>query len=243
MEQGNEGEEETLELLIERLRPLNAPARIEAAVAHFGDSLILSTSFGIQSAVMLHLATSVKPDMPVVFVDTGYLFAETYQFAEGLRERLNLNLKVYQPRVTAARFEALHGRLWEGGEEELRQYGLVHKVEPMNRALAELGAQAWMSGLRHAQASTRQNLQVVERQKRTWKIHPILEWSERDVYHYLVQHNLPYHPLWEKGYVSVGDWHSSQPLSAGLAPEQTRFNGVKRECGLHEVSAEPEYQI
>jgi phosphoadenosine phosphosulfate reductase len=237
------GIESNVPELAEKLKPLSAAARIEAAVAHFGERLALSTSFGIQSAVMLHLATQVKPDLPIVFIDTGYLFPETYRFAEDLRERLSLNLKVYQPQMSAARFEALHGKLWEGGEEELRAYGLAHKVEPMNRALRELNAGAWMSGLRQSQASTREKLQVVEKQNRTWKIHPILEWSDRDVYHYLNAHNLPYHPLWEKGYVSVGDWHSTRPLSEGTTAEQTRFNGIKRECGLHETSGEPEYQI
>ena len=85
----------------------------------YGDKLVLSTSFGIQSAVMLHLVTTQIPDIPVIFIDTGYLFPETYRFAEALTERLTLNLKTYLPRQSAAQQEAVHGKLWEQGVEGL----------------------------------------------------------------------------------------------------------------------------
>jgi phosphoadenosine phosphosulfate reductase len=227
----------------ERLERLPAEERVRWAVEVFGDKLILSTSFGIQSAVMLHLVTQVAPEIPVVFIDTGYLFPETYKFADELAGRLKLNLQVYQAEMTAARQEALHGKLWEQGREGLEKYNFINKVEPMNRAMQELGATAWLTGLRRAQARTREHLDVVQLQKRTYKIHPIVEWSERDVYNYLTKHKLPYHPLWEKGYVSVGDAHSSAPLAAGQSAEDTRFNGLKRECGLHESNGRADYQI
>jgi len=221
----------------------DARARVRWALEQFGDGLVLSTSFGVQSALMLHLVTREAPKIPVVFVDTGYLFAETYRFAEELTERLGLNLKVYTPRMTAARQEALYGKRWEAGRVELEAYGRDNKVEPMNRALVELGATAWLSGLRRAQASTRENLNVVEKQKRIYKVHPVIDWSDKDVYYYLKEHDLPFHPLWEQGYVSVGDWHSTRRLEPGMSAEQTRFNGVKRECGLHEASDQSDWQI
>lgn len=227
----------------ERLAGQSAPERVRWALDQFGEQIVLSTSFGVQSAVMLHLVTQVKPDIPVVFIDTGYLFPETYVFAEQLSERLRLNLKVYQPEMTPARQEALYGKRWEQGREGLEAYGLMNKVEPMNRALTELKAKAWLSGLRRAQASTRVDLKIVERQNRTLKIHPIIEWTDRDIYQYLTEHDLPYHPLWEQGYVSIGDWHSTRKLGEGMSEEETRFNGVKRECGLHELSNQADWQI
>jgi phosphoadenosine phosphosulfate reductase len=194
----------------------------------------MSTSFGVQSAVMLHLVTRVVPGIPVLFVDTGYLFPETYRFAQDLTERLQLNLKVYTPKLTAAYQEAIYGKRWEMGAEELDQYNLLNKVEPMNRAIAENHAQAWISGLRRVQSSTRQNLGPIEKQNKIVKLYPIIEWSDRDIYQYLQAHGLPYHPLWNDGYVSVGDVHSTRKLGEGMTPEETRFNGIKRECGLHE---------
>ena len=220
-----------------------AAERVAWAVQEFGEGLVLSTSFGIQSAVMLHLVTRVSPRIPVIFVDTGYLFPETYQFAEELRERLDLNLKVTTPLWTPARQEAIHGKRWEQGLEGLESYNRDNKVEPMNRALRELGATAWLSGLRRSQAKSRSSLPVVQRQNRTVKVHPIVDWSEKDIYEYMKAHDLPFHPLWEEGYVSVGDWHSTAPLQAGMNAEETRFNGLKRECGLHELSGQPDWQI
>ena len=220
-----------------------AEARIAWALEQWGEKLVLSTSFGIQSAVMLHLATRAWKDIPVVFVDTGYLFPETYRVAEELAERFSLNLKVTTPRWTPARQEAVHGKRWEQGLKDLEAYNLDNKVEPMNRALGELGAQAWLSGLRRVQSKSRARLPVVLKQKRTVKVHPIVDWTEKEIYGYMTKNNLPFHPLWEKGYVSVGDVHSTRPLEAGMSEEETRFGGLKREGGLHEVSGQADWQI
>jgi len=232
-----------IEKLNQELAAQTAQQRVQKSLDLFGDEIFLSTSFGIQSAVMLHLCVSARPDMPVVWVDTGYLFPETYRFAEELRERLNLNLKVYTPKMTAAHQEALFGKKWEDGKEGIEAYNRINKVEPMNRAVVELGATAWLSGLRRQQSSTRKALGVLERQNKVVKVHPIIDWSNKDVYEYLTEHKLPYHPLWEQGYVSVGDWHSTSKLSEVGTEEATRFGGVKRECGLHELSGQPDFQI
>jgi phosphoadenosine phosphosulfate reductase len=217
-----------------RLSEASASERIAWAVGKYGSSLVLSTSFGAQAAVMLHLATRIAPDIPVVFVDTGYLFPETYQFADALTKRLRINLKVYRAAESPAWIEARHGKLWEKGAEGLATYNQIVKVEPMQRALAELGARAWLAGLRRTQSSTREHLQVVSTQEGRAKILPIVEWTDRDVYRYLTENDLPYHPLWEKGYVSIGDMQTTRPLTADMTPEETRFFGIKRECGLHD---------
>lgn len=229
--------------LAAELESRDAPARLRWGLETFGERLVLSTSFGIQSAVMLHLAQSVAPGLPVIFVDTGYLFPETYQFAESITARLGLNLHTYSAQRTAARQEALEGKRWERGLKDLEAYNYENKVEPMNRALAEFGAQGWVAGLRRNQSSTRANLRVIEPQDGILKLYPILDWSDRDIYEYLKANDLPYHPLWEEGYVSVGDLHSSVPLMAGMTPEQTRFGGLKRECGLHESRQSVDFSI
>jgi phosphoadenosine phosphosulfate reductase len=220
-----------------RLSDASASERIAWALGQFRGSLVLSTSFGAQAAVMLHLATRVAPDIPIIFIDTGYLFPETYLFADQLTKRLRLNLKVYRAAESPAWIEARHGKLWEKGAEGLASYNQIAKVEPMQRALAELGAQAWIAGLRRVQSSTRELLPVVSSQDGRAKVLPIVDWTDKDVYRYLTENDLPYHPLWEKGYVSIGDVHTTRPLTSELTAEQTRFNGLKRECGLHDSAA------
>jgi phosphoadenosine phosphosulfate reductase len=224
-----------LEEINQSLANASAIAVVEWAAGTFGERLVMSTSFGIQAAVMLHLVTRVVPDIPVIWVDTGYLPAETYVFAQELTERLNLNLKVYQSTLSPARMEALYGRLWAQQDvEALNRYDQLRKVEPMQRALKELNAIAWLAGLRKDQTDHRKMLDTVSQQGAHYKVLPILHWNARDIYQYLTAHDLPYHPFFDRGYVSVGDWHSSRPLTADDDHERdTRFHGLKQECGLH----------
>ncbi len=219
----------------EKLKNATAIQVVEWAGETFGNTLVMSTSFGIQAAVMLHLVATVIPDVPVIWIDTGYLPPETYRFAQHLTERLNLNLKVYQSPLSPARMEALYGRLWDQRDvESLNLYDQIRKVEPMQRALQELNAQAWLTGLRSNQTQHRQGLSRVNFQNNQFKILPILDWHSRDIYQYLTKYDLPYHPFFDLGYVSVGDWHSSRPLTANDQDERdTRFHGLKQECGLH----------
>jgi len=232
----------TLELdsINAQLENKTAPEIINWAYDSFQEGLVLSTSFGIQSAVMLHLVTSIMPNIPVIWIDTGYLPAETYTFAQQLSQRLNLNLKVYQSPLSPARMEALYGKLWDREDvESLNRYDQIRKVEPMQRALSELKATAWLAGLRRSQTSHRHELSTIAKQGEFYKVHPILNWHSRDIYQYLNQHNLPYHPYFDLGYVTVGDWHSSRPLMADDTDERdTRFKGIKQECGLHLTPSE-----
>ncbi|MEO0940862.1 MAG: phosphoadenylyl-sulfate reductase [Cyanobacteria bacterium J06642_12] len=208
---------------------------VEWGAERFGDRIVMSSSFDIQAAVMLHLVTEVIPNIPVIWVDTGYLPSETYEFAESLIERLKLNIQVYQSPLSPARMEALYGRLWEDNSvESLNRYDQIRKVEPMWRALGELKAQAWLAGLRATQTNHRKTLNRVALQSGIYKLHPILHWNSRDIYQYLMANDLPYHPLFDLGYTTVGDWHSSRPqLHSDESERDTRFNGLKQECGLH----------
>lgn len=224
-----------LEALNQTLSTMDASELVVWGAETFGDALVMSTSFGIQSAVMLHLVTQVMPNIPVIWVDTGYLPPETYRFADELTQRLRLNLQVYQSPMSPARMEALHGQLWDQDTvDALNRYDSIRKVEPMQRALKDLGAKAWLAGLRANQTSHRQTLGRIAQQNDVYKLHPILTWHSRDVYQYLTAHDLPYHPLFDEGYVTVGDWHSSRPLTSTDGDERdTRFKGLKQECGLH----------
>lgn len=215
-----------------------APERVAYALEQWSPEIVLSSSFGAQSAVLLHMVTRQWPDMPVVLLDTQYLFPETYKFIDALTERLTLNLKVYKADLSREWQEARYGKLWEQGVDGIHQFNAMNKTVPMARALEELKAQAWITGLRRSQSSTRQGLETLAMQEGRVKVHPIYDWSNKDVHQYLTAHDLPYHPLWEQGYVSIGDVQTSRPLTAGMSEEDTRFFGLGRECGLHVAPAE-----
>ncbi|BAV99179.1 phosphoadenylyl-sulfate reductase [Lysobacter enzymogenes] len=211
----------------------SAEQRVAWALENTAGEHALSSSFGAQSAVSLHMVTRQAPRTPVIVIDTGYLFPETYRFIDELGERLSLNLKVYRPQIGVAWMEARFGKLWEQGLEGIERYNRMRKVEPMQRALGELGVRTWIAGLRRSQSGSRANLDFLQIKDGRWKLHPLADWSDRDVWQYLQTHDLPYHPLWHDGYVSIGDVHTTRRLEPGMREEDTRFFGLKRECGLH----------
>jgi phosphoadenosine phosphosulfate reductase len=222
-----------LEQLNQWLAARDASERIAWALATLPGEHVLSSSFGAQSAALLHLVTREHNDIPVVLIDTGYLFPETYRFADELTKNLGLNLKVYRPEIGVAWMEARFGKLWEQGIDGINRYNRLRKVEPMQRALGELGARTWIAGLRRSQTQTRSGIELLELRDGRWKFHPIADWTDRDVWNYLQSHNLPFHPLWEQGYISIGDVHTTRAWQPGMREEDTRFFGLKRECGLH----------
>lgn len=215
---------------------MTAEQRVVWALRALPGNHMLSSSFGVQSAVMLHLVTRQVPDLPVVVIDTGYLFPETYRFIDELTERLKLNLRVYRPALSSAWQEARYGHRWEQGLQGIEAYNRETKLEPMARALDELGAGTWFAGLRRAQSAGRASRPLIEMSGERFKVYPIADFSDRDVHRYLKRHRLPYHPLWEQGYVSIGDVHTTRALAEAGSAEATRFFGLKRECGLHDMT-------
>jgi phosphoadenosine phosphosulfate reductase len=217
----------------EWLASVDAATRVRWSLQNLPGPFALTSSFGAQAAVSLHLVAVQRPDIPVILIDTGYLFPETYQFVEQLQRQLSLNIQRFAGHQSVADFEARHGKLWEKGREGLDQYLEIRKVEPMRRALQTLGTHTWFAGLRRSQAESRAKLNPLEVRDGRFKVHPIFDWSDRDVYLYLKAHSLPYHPLWDQGYISIGDWHSTKSLSEVSSAEELRFAGLKRECGIH----------
>lgn len=230
------------DVLSRKLAGLSAGERIAELSRSFPGEVVASTSFGLQSAVMLNLVREFAPELPIVFIDTGYHFDETYHYAVNLTERLNLNVQVYRSKWSPAWQEAVHGRLWEQGEEGLEKYALLNKVEPMNRAIEETGAKVWLSGLRRSQSKTRLSRSFAEQQSKTFKAYPILDWTDEQVENYLTESDLPRHPL-AGDYVTMGDWHSTIKRSEVESDEATRFQGEKYECGLHLNSGVNDFQI
>ncbi|WP_241640389.1 phosphoadenylyl-sulfate reductase [Rosenbergiella epipactidis] len=218
----------------QQLDALSAEERVAWALKHLPGQHTLTSSFGIQAAVSLHLVAQQSPSIPVILTDTGYLFPETYQFIDSLQQHLQLNLHVYRAALSPAWQEARYGKLWEQGVEGLERYNQLNKVEPLNQALETLQVKTWFAGLRREQSESRSQLQVLSVSRGIFKFLPIVDWDNRQVYQYLKKHGLSYHPLWEQGYLSVGDTHTTRKWEPGMREEETRFFGLKRECGLHE---------
>ncbi len=221
------------------LEPLDSLGRMRWAYGIFGEHFAVTTSFGIQSAVMLQMASQVAseasgPPIPVLWVDTGYLPPETYRYAEDLCGRLNLDLHVLQAEISPARMEALHGRLWETGRrEDMQTYNRLRKVEPLDRGLNRLAVRCWASGVRAGQTDHRGSMEYLDPVRGRWSLRPLLSWSRRDIYYFMEEHGLPQHPLFEQGYSTVGDWHSSGPDDGTTNGRATRFGGLQQECGIH----------
>ena len=169
----------------------------------------------------------------MILIDTGYLFPETYQFIEQLTQQLSLNIQRFASAQTTAEFEAQHGKLWEQGREGLDRYLELRKVEPMRRALGRPEDRDLVCGPAAQPVREPRRAERLEVRDGRFKVHPIFDWSDRDIYLYLKAHGLPYHPLWDKGYVSIGDWHSTKALHEVESAEELRFAGLKRECGIH----------
>ncbi len=220
-----------------QLQKLRAEERLAWAYEQFGSGFVLTTSFGIQSSVLLHMVHGLKDRglvIPVIWIDTGYLPAETYKYAEKLTNQFDLDLKVYQSRISPARMEALFGRLWETNSvEDLEKYHLIRKVKPLDNALEDLEVRCWASGVRGGQTDHRRSMTYLDPIRGRFSLRPLLEWTQKDIFYYMQKNNLPQHPLFEKGYSTVGDWHSSAPEGSASKGRDTRFGGLKQECGIH----------
>lgn len=239
LEQKSLGEEDgrrlTLEHCNRQFERKSASERVRWSLTHLPAQHVLTSSFGAQAAVTLHLVTQQRPDIPVVLVDTGYLFAETYHFIDELTDRLNLNVQVYRAADSPAWQEARFGKRWTQGAAGIAAYNEENKVEPMKQALRDLNVGTWFAGLRRAQSTGRSNTPYLDWSGNRWKVHPIADWTDRDIYRYLQRNNLPYHPLWDKGYISIGDRHTTLSIHEVDNREDTRFFGIARECGLHDI--------
>lgn len=230
----NDKKNKILSELNSKISNYSAEERIRWSLKNLPCTHIMSSSFGIQSIVLLHLMITQKPDIPIILVDTGYLFPQTYNFIDFLTEKFNLNLQVFRSKISPAWQEARYGQLWKKGIQGINFYNTINKIEPMNDALNKLSVQTWFAGLRRDQSKSRKLLSYISIQKKTFKVLPILDWSNNEIKKYLKINQLDIHPLSKDGYSSIGDTHTTSKHIPGMLEEETRFFGLKRECGLHE---------
>tara|TARA_Y100000589_G_scaffold329229_1_gene375191 strand:+ start:4211 stop:4942 length:732 start_codon:yes stop_codon:yes gene_type:complete len=228
--------ETTLNSFNKELLNKNALEIIEWAYKKFDNRLAFTTSFGIQSSVLLHLIqnSSLKKQVKIFWIDTGYLPKETYIYSDILIKKLSLDINIIQSKMSPARMEALYGKLWESKDiKDIDKYHKIRKVEPLDKALKKYSINCWGSGVRAQQTNNRGKMKFIELIRGTFSLRPLLGWSQKDIFYYMKENELPQHPLFEKGYSTIGDWHSSNPETTNIKGRETRFGGLKQECGLH----------
>ena len=212
--------------LAAELEPRGAAAIVEWAVATYGDGVVFTASF--EDAALIDVVAQVAPTLDVVLLDTQYLFAETEWYAEALRQRYQLNLRVVTPDPRVVR-----DNRWQHDVEGCCG---VRKVEPLNRVLAE--KDAWITGIRRADAPTRASAPVIEFDvaRDVVKVNPLAAWTDQDIDNYIDAHQLLRHPLTDRGYASIGCWPCTRPVAPGEDRRAGRWAGLdKTECGLHVV--------
>jgi len=213
----------TKNMTAEQIKQANTELRTKSpleivrwAVAQALDKTIVSTNFRPYEAVILHLATQVKPDIQVLWADHGYNRPATYRHAEELKKLLKLNIQAFVPRMTAAHYDAIHGGApspTPENEQRIKEFSAVMKLEPFRRGIQTLAPVIWLTALRQVQNPNRAGLDIVTADDNfhTIKVSPLFHWSDADMEKYLGDHNLP------------NEWDYFDPAKAD----------EKRECGLH----------
>lgn len=214
---------------------LEADALTSAILARASLPACLTCSFQAEDMVVLHMARKVRPALPVLFLDTGYHFAETYEYRDRMAALWDLNLLNIEPALTVQQQEAEHGKLFETDPGRCCH---LRKVEPLRRALA--GYDLWLTGLRREQSPTRAALaeaeiQTLEGGRRILKINPLARWTTKEVWSYMAAHEIDPLPLYARGFPSIGCQPCTSLPEDPLNPRSGRWGGKKLECGIHVI--------
>lgn len=202
---------------------------LRRALEEFRGRIALVSSFGAESASLLHMAAAIDPDVPVIFIDTDKHFAQTLDYKDELAKRLGLrNLQVVKPDPTEERIEDPKGDLWKSNPDACCT---LRKVRPNERALA--GFDAWISGRKRHHGSVRAHLPVVEHDGIHFKVNPLVSWKPQEINAYFKANDLPAHPLVAEGYPSIGCWPCTSPADGENARAGRWAGSGKTECGIH----------
>ncbi|MFZ5803072.1 MAG: phosphoadenylyl-sulfate reductase [Candidatus Omnitrophota bacterium] len=222
--------------VFERAKPEEV---IAWALGEFRGRLALTSSFGPESGVLLHMASRQDPHIPVLFLDTGFHFKETLDYKKQITRFLGLKNVIDLHADPVAREALMREHGGTPYEKDPDRCCQLHKVEPLDRAIQAYGA--WMSGIRRHQTDLRKTVQVIEEYEGgLYKISPLVNFSSREAWWYLKEHKIPLHPLYEKGYLSIGCWPCTRPVQVGDDERSGRWAGrAKTECGIHRMRQKP----
>ena len=202
------------------------------AFENFGNQVAISSAFGAEGMVLIDMASRLQPDFRVFTLDTEFLFPETYDLMERVEQRYGVRVeRVYSP-LTPEEQEKIHGpALWTRNPDQCCH---LRKIEPLRKKLAEL--QAWITAIRRNQTAARANARKIEWDTKfqVVKLNPLADWTTEKIWHYLGKHDVPYNPLHERNYPSIGCTHCTRAVRPGEDPRAGRWsNFQKTECGLH----------
>ncbi len=199
---------------------------------HFHPHIAIASSFGLEDVVLIDIAASIRPALSIFTLDTDFLFPETYELIERVQARYGIVVERIRPPLSPSEQAASHGAsLWQRDPDLCCQ---IRKVEPLQRKLATL--KAWVTGIRREQSPTRAHAQKIEWDAKFGlvKLNPLADWTTPQVWDYVRNRDLPYNPLHDRGYPSIGCTHCTRPVQPGEDPRAGRWAGFgKTECGLH----------
>jgi phosphoadenosine phosphosulfate reductase len=220
------------------LRPSGCPAEpqevLRWAVQTFHPRLTMATAFGAEGCCLIHMLAEIEPDVRLFNLETGYQFPETLALRERIKERYGIEVEFIRPEMTVAEYEEEHG----GPLYRIRPDQCCHdrKVLPLRRAI--IGYDAWISAIRGDQTVHRAAAEVVQWDAKFGlvKVNPLLCWNKSKVWDFIVRHEVPYNPLHDQGYASIGCWPCTRPIQEGEDERAGRWSGtIKKECGLHVI--------
>lgn len=220
----------------DRLRTASPYEILCWAVDRFHPRLLMATAFGAEGCCIIHLLADINPAVRVINIDTGYQFPETLDLRERIKDRYNIAVEFVRPELTVAEYEDEHG----GPLHPHRPDQCCHdrKVLPLRAAMKRLDPLAWISAIRKDQTADRGRADVVEWDAKfgVVKVNPLLNWTKKDVWAFVVKHDVPYNPLHDRNYPSVGCWPCTRAVRPGEDDRAGRWAGkVKKECGLHVI--------
>lgn len=225
--------EAQLAQLNQELAEATPPQILAWAIECYGSGLILACSFGgVSGMALLDMTMQLDRSVPVFYLDTNFLFPETYWLRDEVAQRYGIEPMAFRPKITPEEQTSQYGEaLWQRDPDRCCA---IRKVEPNRRALE--GRRAWVAGLRRDQSSTRSAVQPVawDNKFALYKISPLWNWTEEQVWQYIADNNVPYNPLHLANYPSIGCTHCTRPVQPGEDSRAGRWSGfIKTECGLH----------
>jgi phosphoadenosine phosphosulfate reductase len=230
-------DEETIAATARSLADSSPQTVLKWAVETFGSRLTMATAFGAEGCCLIHMLAEIGPHVRIFNLDTGYQFAETLALRERLRQRYGIDVELVRPELTVAEYEKEHG----GPLYRHRPDQCCHdrKTVPLRKAIA--GYEAWISAIRRDQTADRAAAEIVQWDAKFGlvKLNPLLNWMRKDVWSFVLKHDVPYNPLHDQGYPSIGCQPCTAPVDTGADERAGRWAGTaKRECGLHVIEVQ-----